>query len=147
MTMARPRPEFYLVSGETVPTIGPRGCHIQRRLSPMPEDEYLPGYEFLLVKIEPRLHWETWRGTIDTDELVLAQRGRGPAGYRPIYPTTDWPGWVNVCQILNENIKRTGKASPEDLEHIFIAGLWPTREEAEKSLMEQLGPDSRRSWI
>ncbi len=148
MTIARRKPEFYLVSGEAGP-IAPRACYIQQTLRPIPEDEYLFGYEYLLVGIAPRLHWETTVfGTIDTDELVLAQRGYGPEGYyRPIHPTTDWPGWVNVGQILNEDIKRTGQASAKDLRHILIAELWPTAEEAENSLRRQLGPASRRPWI
>lgn len=147
MAMTKRKPEFYFISAETAPAIGPRACYVQRKLSPTPADEYLAGYEYLLVKIEPPLHWETWLGTIDTDELVLAERGRGPAGFRPIYPRTEWPGWVNAVEILNKDIKRTGKTSADDLRHILIGELWPSEEEAEKNLRIHHGRSARQPWI
>lgn len=149
MTMAARKPEFYFVSTEAKQAIAPRACYIQQTLSPIPEDQYGRGVEYLLVKIEPRLQWETGIGTvgtIDTDELVLGQRRLSSTGLRPIYPRTDWPGWVNAGRILNEDIKRTGKVSAQDLEHILIGELWPTLEQAEKSLRMQLGRD-REPWI
>ncbi len=139
-----------MISDETIPALGPRACFIQESLTPLPEDKHLPGEEYLLVKIDPRLHWETdieAIGTIDTDELVLALRGFGPRGVRPVYPTTNWPERVNVGQILNADIKRTGKVWPRDLRHILIAELWPTLEEAEKNLGMHLGADDRRPWM
>ncbi len=149
--MAMLKPQFYLVSAETVPIIGPRACHIQQKLSPLPIDDYPPGYEWVLVKIEPRLYWETGLrtvGTIDTEELVLAQRSYGPTGLvDPIYPISDWPEWVNAFQILNDDIKRTGKASAQDLRHILIAELWPTAEEAEKMIRSRLAPHVPDLWI
>jgi hypothetical protein len=139
MSIARTKPEFYLVSGETTPAIAPRACYILKTLSP-PEgsDDYLLGNKYLLVRIDPRLRGEVHTGTIDLDELVLTNRGRGP-----IYPSTDWPGWVNICRILNEDIKRTGIASADDLYFWTMGGLWRTAEEAEGSLRNQFGPNSR----
>lgn len=145
--MATRKPEFYLASADSNPTIGPRACYIQQRLSPTPTDEYPLGYEYLLVKIEPRLHWETALGTIDTDELVLAQRGMDLSGVRPIHPTARWTGWVNAAQILNQDVKRTGEVLVKDVDHILIAELWPTKEEAEESLRRHLGPFDRSPWI
>lgn len=145
--MARSVPEFYLVSADTNPIIGPRTCYIEQRLRPIPEDEYLLTFEYVLCRIEPRLHWETPIGTIDTDELVLAQRHLAPMGLQPIYPTATWPVIVNGGQILNQDIKNTGKASAQDLRHILIGELWPTLEEAERSLNKHLGPYRREPWI
>jgi hypothetical protein len=137
VTLASDQPQFYLISGETEPAIGPRACYLKRWLS-TPE-----GYAiYLLVRIDPHLHWDTSIGMIDTDELILQNRHPGQ-----LYPVAHWPGWVNVAQIINNDIKHTGVARLEDLRHILIGELWPTAQEAKKSLRLLIGTHDHDPWI
>lgn len=122
-------PSFYLVSTDSLPLLSPRKCFIQERMTadcvPPREDDYLR------VRVEPPIMGQPY-GLVnkDIEDVVLATRWKGAT----LHPVSKWPMHVFVCRIIDEKIRGSGKASPGDLEVILIGDLYPTRDEAVRSM-------------
>ncbi len=112
--------DFYMVSADTEPLMGPRACRIEERLL-AERDDWL-----LLVRVEPPLP----TGRTSEAEWLLASRWKGET----LVPMSSWPIGVLVCPLPSPEVKGSGRVSRKDLTIDYWAELYPSRQEAEESL-------------
>ncbi len=114
-------PAFYIASVDTIPLLAPRACYPIRRIRTRKRDD------FLLTRVTPPIP----AAKVDLSEVVLAAHYQGDT----LFPINSWPMHVYVCRVLNDEIARTGQATPDDLEIVYWAELFPNLSQALQRLI------------
>lgn len=119
--MKRP-PDFFLSSaGEYEPLRAPRACRVMARLRDELRDDHM------LIEIEPPLDGQRFGlGPSDVTHVIISARHVG----QTLYPVSEWPSFVYVARILDNEVFKTPSFSREQIELIAWATLFRTREEA-----------------
>ena len=125
--------DFFLISAETEPALAPRKCTVTDRLSVAGRDD------LAVVQIVPPIEQGIYgRPFAKTAELVLAARWEGTT----LFPPSEWPLAVFICQLKKPETKKRGAAVTEDIEILSWGLILPSLREAEKWL--ETGNDRRR---
>lgn len=119
--MTKP-PDFYLTTaGEYEPLAAPRACRQRARLHDELRDDYM------LVDIEPPLPGQRLGlGGYDVTSLVLSSRHRG----QTLYPVSEWPTYVYVAHVLDNEIPSSGMLSKGQLKLIAWGAIFRSLREA-----------------
>jgi hypothetical protein len=119
-------PSFYLASVDSYPTLAPRSCFVEERLSVQEERD-----DYLRVRIEPPIQGQPFgRGERLVKDVVLATRYAGTT----LPPISEWPMTVFICRIVNDSIRNSGKASAQDVEVMLIGELYNSLSAAQEAL-------------
>ena len=120
-------PDFYITAaGESRELlVDPRACWNRGRLRDASRDDYM------LVEIAPTLIGQQFGlGRADVSQLILSTRHVG----QTLFPVSEWPGYVYVARVLDEDVLRTHLITPDQVQVIAWATLFRSREEAENQV-------------
>ena len=119
--MTKP-PDFYLTTaGEYEPLSAPRACRQRARLHDDVRDDYM------LVDIDPPLSGQRFGlGGADVMSLVISSRHRG----QTLYPVSEWPSYVYVARVVDNEIPSAGALSKGQLELIAWGAIFKSLREA-----------------
>jgi hypothetical protein len=116
--MTEKTPDFYLTCSELRDIFEPRSCYIKRVIS-------INGNEGrLLCKVSPAIYIADM--IIDLDTVIFAPRFVGSI----LTPINEWPMYVYVCEILNENAMKDGCFTSKELKIMLWGELHKTLEAA-----------------
>ena len=101
-----------------------RACYVEGRLNLKNNREYS------LVNISPPIQQDY--GDKDIDKVVMTPRFVGST----LFPINEWPMYVHVCQILNEEAIKTDTASKDDLTILLWGTLYKSFDEANNETEE-----------
>ncbi len=123
--MVGDNPDFYLASSEGYGLESPRKCWAIRPLSLIARND------LLLVRIDPPIIYrDPAAGERVIEQAVLAARHMGYS----INSIQEWPFYVHVARINRPDVPADGRLTPEDVETIAWAELYPTQEVADADL-------------
>ncbi len=114
--------DFYLSSaGEYEPLSAPRACREIARLRDDVRDDHM------LIEIVPPLDGQRFGlGASDITRLIISARHLG----QTLYPVSEWPSFVYVARILDDDVFQMSSFRREQIELIAWATLFRTFEEA-----------------
>lgn len=114
------KPDFYLTSTDSF--FEPRACFIQKRI--MIEGKT---NDILVVRISPNIIGQPYGlGGNNIDYVALSVRFAGST----LFPINEWPMYVHVYRIINDDFMNLTKISPNEIQRIIWGELYETQDEA-----------------
>lgn len=111
--------DFYLISTDCDPPLGPIACFVERRLPARNRKE-----DFLLAKVEPSINWVPKAG--ENEWVVFAVRFVG----QTLFPLCEWPTYVYVCRLINTDAENIEIVSDKELKIVLWGEIYKTEEQA-----------------
>lgn len=112
-------PDFYLVSTEYIPPIGPLECYIENVLN-------IDGISYLKIILNPGLYG----GNEEINKVILGPRYEGDT----LIYSKKWPIYVNIFLVNKNNLDNFDIKTLNDLKIIAWAEAHKTKRDSVKAL-------------